>query len=94
MAAHGTLAVKLCSTPKASGFWQRKKYQPLTGKKKGKRSLILGYVVQDSKGFAAGLMVEQNEKNPSRVDVLWDGVLINQLRIFAVLAQFRLQPSS
>lgn len=22
----------------ASGFWQRKKYQPLTGKKKGKRS--------------------------------------------------------
>ncbi|ATW33141.1 phage tail sheath subtilisin-like domain-containing protein [Candidatus Williamhamiltonella defendens] len=52
-----------------------------------------GYV-QDSKGFAAGLMVEQNAKNPSRVDVLWDGVLMNQLRIFAVLAQFRLQPSS
>ncbi|AYB48616.1 hypothetical protein CJJ19_02955 [Candidatus Williamhamiltonella defendens] len=33
LAAHGTLAVTLCSTPKASGFWQRKKYQPLTGKK-------------------------------------------------------------
>jgi len=53
--------------------------------------LILGYVVQD---IAAGLIVEQNAKNPSRVDVLWDGVLINQLRIFAVLTQFRLQPSS
>ncbi|WP_048796193.1 MULTISPECIES: phage tail sheath subtilisin-like domain-containing protein [Serratia] len=52
-----------------------------------------GYV-QDSKGFAAGLIVEPNAKNPNRVDVLWDGVLINQLRIFAVLAQFRLQPSS
>ncbi len=27
-------------------------------------------------------------------DVLWDGLLINQLRIFAILAQCRLQPSS
>ncbi|STJ26742.1 phage tail sheath protein [Citrobacter braakii] len=52
-----------------------------------------GYV-QDSKGFAAGLIVEQNASNPNRVDVLWDGILINQLRIFAVLAQFRLQPIS
>ncbi|HCC7945859.1 phage tail sheath subtilisin-like domain-containing protein [Citrobacter freundii] len=52
-----------------------------------------GYV-QDSKGFAAGLIVEQNASNPNRVDVLWDGILINQLRIFAVLAQFRLQPTS
>lgn len=52
-----------------------------------------GYV-QDSQGFAAGLIVEQSATNPNRVDVLWDGILINQLRIFAVLAQFRLQPSS
>lgn len=52
-----------------------------------------GYV-QDSAGFAAGLIVEPNAQNPNRVDVLWDGVLINQLRIFAVLAQFRLKPSS
>jgi phage tail sheath gpL-like len=52
-----------------------------------------GYV-QDSAGFAAGLIVEINAQNPNRVDVLWDGILINQLRVFAVLAQFRLQPSS
>lgn len=52
-----------------------------------------GYV-QDSAGFAKGLIVEQNSKNPNRVDVLWDGVLPNQLRIFAVLNQFRLQSST
>lgn len=52
-----------------------------------------GYV-QDSAGFAAGLIVEQNSSNPNRVDVLWPGVLIDQLRIFALLNQFRLQSSS
>ncbi|WP_145931973.1 phage tail sheath subtilisin-like domain-containing protein [Yersinia bercovieri] len=52
-----------------------------------------GYV-QDAKGFAKGLIVEKNTSNPNRVDVLWTGVLINQLRIFAVLNQFRLQASA
>ncbi len=52
-----------------------------------------GYV-QDSAAFAAGLIVEQNAGNPNRVDVLWDGTLINQLRIFALLNQFRLQPTA
>jgi len=46
--------------------------------------------VQDAKAFAKGLIVEQNRTNPNRVDVLWPGTLINQLRIFALLAQFRL----
>lgn len=49
-----------------------------------------GYV-QNSDAFAAGLIVQQNASNPNRVDVLWPGTLIDQLRIFAVLAQFRLQ---
>lgn len=52
-----------------------------------------GYV-QDAKGFAKGLKVEKSTSNPNRVDVLWTGVLINQLRIFAVLNQFRLQASA
>ncbi|MEG2565922.1 MAG: phage tail sheath C-terminal domain-containing protein [Acinetobacter sp.] len=52
-----------------------------------------GYV-QDSSGFSKGLIVTPNSDNPNRVDVLWDGVLANQLNIFAVLAQFRTQPSS
>ncbi len=48
-----------------------------------------GYV-QGSDIFAQALIVEQNASNPNRVDVLWPGTLINQLRIFALLAQFRL----
>lgn len=48
-----------------------------------------GYV-QDSDDFAAGLIVQQNATNPNRVDVLWPGELINQLRTLAVLIQFRL----
>ncbi|MFD2046816.1 hypothetical protein [Pantoea stewartii] len=34
--------------------------------------------VQDSTGFASGLIVEQNSSNPNRVDVLWPGVLITR----------------
>lgn len=52
-----------------------------------------GYV-QDSASFAKNLIVEQNAGNPNRVDVLWPGTLINQLRIFALLNQFRLQAQS
>ncbi|MCP1376045.1 phage tail sheath subtilisin-like domain-containing protein [Dyella lutea] len=48
-----------------------------------------GYV-QDSQAFAQGLIVQQNATNPNRVDVLWPGTLINQLRVFALLLQFRL----
>jgi phage tail sheath gpL-like len=48
-----------------------------------------GYV-QGSDIFAQSIIVEQNASNPNRVDVLWPGILINQLRIFALLAQFRL----
>lgn len=48
-------------------------------------------LTQDIDAFKSGLIVEQNSQNPNRVDVLWPGVLINQLRIFALLAQFRLQ---
>ena len=47
--------------------------------------------VQNSPAFIAGLLVQQNAQNPNRVDVLWDGVLIDQLDIFALLAQFRLK---
>jgi len=47
-------------------------------------------LVQHSDVFAKGLIVERNRSNRNRVDALWPGVLINQLRIFALLAQFRL----
>ncbi|MFC6299605.1 phage tail protein [Pseudomonas sp. CCM 7893] len=45
--------------------------------------------VQDAKAYAKELIVEKNRTNPNRVDVLWPGTLINQLRVFALLAQFR-----
>ncbi|WP_431276276.1 phage tail sheath subtilisin-like domain-containing protein [Variovorax ureilyticus] len=48
-------------------------------------------IVQRSDLFAQNLIVQQNASNPNRVDVLWPGTLIAQLRIFALLAQFRLQ---
>ena len=52
-----------------------------------------GYA-QDADAFAKNIIVEQNASNPNRVDVLWPGTLINQLRIFALLNQFRLQAQS
>jgi phage tail sheath gpL-like len=48
-----------------------------------------GYV-QNADLFKKELIVEKNAQNPNRLDVLWPGTLINQLRIFALLAQFRL----
>lgn len=47
-------------------------------------------VVQNADAFKKELIVERNNQNPNRLDVLWPGTLINQLRIFALLAQFRL----
>ncbi|BAO88917.1 phage tail sheath subtilisin-like domain-containing protein [Caballeronia cordobensis] len=48
-------------------------------------------LVENAKAFAANLIVERNADNPNRLDVLFPPDLVNQLRIFAVLAQFRLQ---
>jgi len=50
--------------------------------------------VQDSDAFASGLLVTKSKDNPNRVDVLWDGILVNQLRIVALINQFRLQPAA
>lgn len=48
-------------------------------------------LVQNSDEFIAGLQVVINANDPTRVDVLYDGVLIDQLNVFALLFQFRLQ---
>jgi phage tail sheath gpL-like len=55
------------------------------------RTLEDNGVVQNGDAFKSGLIVQRNSQNPNRVDILWPGTLINQLRIFALLAQFRLQ---
>jgi phage tail sheath gpL-like len=48
-------------------------------------------LVENGDAFKAALIVERNDTDPNRVDVLWPGDVVNQLRMFAVLAQFRLQ---
>jgi phage tail sheath gpL-like len=54
------------------------------------RQLEYNGLVQGSDIFAANLIVVQNASNPNRVDVLWPAILIDQLNVFALLAQFRL----
>jgi len=48
-------------------------------------------LVENSKAFQQNLLVERDPNDPNRVNVLYPPDLINQLRIFAVLAQFRLE---
>jgi hypothetical protein len=48
-------------------------------------------LVEDLTNFKRNLLVERDPNDPNRVNVLYPPDLINQLRTFAVLAQFRLQ---
>lgn len=51
-------------------------------------------LVENVNAFKEALIVERNATNPNRLDVLYPPDLVNQLRIFAVLGQFRLQFST
>lgn len=51
-------------------------------------------LVENAALFAKYLIVERNATNPNRMDVLLPPDLVNQLRIFAMLNQFRLQYSA
>lgn len=48
-------------------------------------------LAENFEAFRDNLVVERSTTDPNRVDVLYPPDLANQLRIFAVLAQFRLQ---
>jgi phage tail sheath gpL-like len=48
-------------------------------------------LVEDTRTFKKHLIVERDPNDPNRLNVLYPPDLINQLRVFAVLAQFRLQ---
>jgi phage tail sheath gpL-like len=48
-------------------------------------------LVENSTAYIQNLIVQRNPNNPNRLDVVYPPDLVNQLRIFAVLAQFRLQ---
>ena len=48
-------------------------------------------LVENMQAFKDNLIVERDDVDPNRVNVLWPGDVVNQLRMLAVLAQFRLQ---
>jgi phage tail sheath gpL-like len=48
-------------------------------------------LVENSTAFKANLVVERDPNDPNRLNVLYPPDLVNQLRVFAVLVQFRLQ---
>lgn len=48
-------------------------------------------LVENGKAFKDNLIVERDPNDPNRVNILYPPDLVNQLRVFAVLAQFRLQ---
>lgn len=48
-------------------------------------------LVENGAAFKENLIVERDPNDPNRVNVLYPPDLVNQLRVFAVLAQFRLQ---
>ena len=58
------------------------------------RELEYRGIVENAELFKQHLIVERNSANPNRLDVLFPPDYINQLRIFALLNQFRLQYSS
>jgi len=55
------------------------------------RELEFKGLVENAEEFKKALIVERNVDNPDRLDVLYPPDLVNQLDVFAVLAQFRLQ---
>jgi phage tail sheath gpL-like len=48
-------------------------------------------IVENKEAFAEHLIVERDSLNPNRLNVLFPPDYVNQLRVFAVLNQFRLQ---
>lgn len=54
------------------------------------RALCFQGFAQNPDAFAQTVVLEKDPSNPNRVNFLWTGNLMDQLRIFATLAQFRL----
>ena len=50
-------------------------------------------IVENADAFQQNLIVERSTTNPNRLDVLFPPDYVNQLRVFALLNQFRLQYS-
>ncbi|MCO7594271.1 MULTISPECIES: phage tail sheath subtilisin-like domain-containing protein [Pseudomonas] len=57
----------------------------------GYQALELLGIVENADAFAQYLVVERSSTDPNRLDVLYPPDLVNQLRVFALQYQFRLQ---
>jgi len=57
------------------------------------RTMERAGIVENFDLFKQHLVVERNVSDPTRVDVLFPPDYVNQLRVFALLNQFRLQYS-
>lgn len=53
--------------------------------------LVYRGIAENLSAFKDALVVSRNTENPDRLDILYPPDLVNGLRVFAVLAQFRLQ---
>lgn len=58
------------------------------------RTLEYEGIVENVDAFKENTLVQRNEQDPTRLDILYAPDLVNGARIFAVLAQFRLQYST
>ncbi|EME1919315.1 phage tail protein, partial [Cronobacter sakazakii] len=58
------------------------------------REMELAGIVENFDVFKKYLIVERNADDPNRVDVLFPPDYVNQLRVFALKNQFRLQYSN
>jgi phage tail sheath gpL-like len=58
------------------------------------RAMEYDGLVENVEKFKSTMIVERDDNNPNRLNVLYPPDVINQLRTFAVLAQFRLQFST
>lgn len=58
------------------------------------REMELAGIVENFEVFKKYLIVERNADDPNRVDVLFPADYVNQLRVFALKNQFRLQYSN
>ena len=54
-------------------------------------SLVSLGIVENREAFASYLIVERDTTNPNRLNILFPPDYVNQLRVFALLNQFRLQ---
>ncbi len=57
----------------------------------GYQALELLGIVENAEAFAKYLVVERSSTDPTRINVLYPPDLVNQLRVFALQYQFRLQ---